>query len=222
MRQLSACTLVLLFVANVANAASVNWLSDSRYLDVLSNLGADSASPEFGTTTWDTTISAGNAYATQNSTIDTSSQFGGVGEVFFDGVTDFHSASLLDVDFRVEGGGTTLVLAGSYGGYGATLEEDGFSTPGGSVSFELKQGDTVIYQAAGGVIDYSDSLADGDYSIRINASVGGAGFNWGGADFDYSGEFGTSEVAFVPIPAAAWLFGSALAGLGWLRRKQTV
>ena len=26
----------------------------------------------------------------------------------------------------------------------------------------------------------------------------------------------------VPIPAAAWLFGSALAGLGWIRRKQTV
>jgi hypothetical protein len=27
-------------------------------------------------------------------------------------------------------------------------------------------------------------------------------------------------VAAVPIPAAVWLFGSALAGLGWLRRKQ--
>ena len=26
----------------------------------------------------------------------------------------------------------------------------------------------------------------------------------------------------VPIPAAVWLFGSALAGLGWLRRRQTV
>ena len=26
----------------------------------------------------------------------------------------------------------------------------------------------------------------------------------------------------VPLPAAVWLFGSALAGLGWLRRKQTV
>lgn len=25
----------------------------------------------------------------------------------------------------------------------------------------------------------------------------------------------------VPIPAAVWLFGSALAGLGWLKRKQT-
>ena len=27
-------------------------------------------------------------------------------------------------------------------------------------------------------------------------------------------------VSAVPIPAAAWLFGSALAGLGWLRRRQ--
>jgi hypothetical protein len=26
----------------------------------------------------------------------------------------------------------------------------------------------------------------------------------------------------VPVPAAVWLFGSALAGLGWMRRKQTV
>jgi len=29
-------------------------------------------------------------------------------------------------------------------------------------------------------------------------------------------------VSAVPIPAAVWLFGSALAGLGWLRRKKTV
>ena len=27
-------------------------------------------------------------------------------------------------------------------------------------------------------------------------------------------------ITTVPIPAAVWLFGSALAGLGWLRRKQ--
>ncbi len=27
------------------------------------------------------------------------------------------------------------------------------------------------------------------------------------------------SVSVVPIPAAAWLFGSALAGLGWLRRR---
>ncbi len=29
------------------------------------------------------------------------------------------------------------------------------------------------------------------------------------------------KAAFIPIPGAVWLFGSALAGLGWLRRKQT-
>ena len=29
------------------------------------------------------------------------------------------------------------------------------------------------------------------------------------------------EGSVVPIPAAAWLFGSALAGLGWMRRKRT-
>jgi hypothetical protein len=28
------------------------------------------------------------------------------------------------------------------------------------------------------------------------------------------------ELTLVPIPAAVWLFGSALAGLGWIRRKQ--
>ena len=31
-----------------------------------------------------------------------------------------------------------------------------------------------------------------------------------------------ATVSAVPIPAAVWLFGSALAGLGWLRRKQDV
>jgi hypothetical protein len=30
------------------------------------------------------------------------------------------------------------------------------------------------------------------------------------------------SVAAVPVPAAAWLFGSALGGLGWMRRRKTV
>jgi hypothetical protein len=32
----------------------------------------------------------------------------------------------------------------------------------------------------------------------------------------------TISATAVPLPAAVWLFGSALAGLGWMRRKQTV
>jgi len=31
-----------------------------------------------------------------------------------------------------------------------------------------------------------------------------------------------ATVSAVPVPAAVWLFGSALAGLGWMCRKQTV
>jgi hypothetical protein len=33
---------------------------------------------------------------------------------------------------------------------------------------------------------------------------------------------GNFKMNVVPVPGAVWLFGSALAGLGWLRRKQTV
>lgn len=32
-------------------------------------------------------------------------------------------------------------------------------------------------------------------------------------------EWARLEITVVPIPAAVWLFGSALAGLGWMRRK---
>ena len=32
----------------------------------------------------------------------------------------------------------------------------------------------------------------------------------------------SGDVAAVPVPAAVWLFGSALAGLGWMRRRKTV
>ena len=38
-------------------------------------------------------------------------------------------------------------------------------------------------------------------------------------DFRY---ISAGTVSAVPVPAAVWLFGSALAGLGWMRRKQTV
>ena len=55
---------------------------------------------------------------------------------------------------------------------------------------------------------------------------GGGSFNAGDNPFSLAGQgFGDgaleiSMVSSVPIPAAAWLFGSALAGLGVLRRKK--
>jgi hypothetical protein len=43
---------------------------------------------------------------------------------------------------------------------------------------------------------------------------------WGGTYFGIPLDNFSATV--VPIPAAAWLFGSALAGLGWIRRKQPI
>ena len=52
--------------------------------------------------------------------------------------------------------------------------------------------------------------------------------NWLNVDefsmYDYSNidamAFDNIVVTAVPIPATVWLFGSALAGLGWMRRKK--
>ena len=219
MRQTNIYFLLFLLFANNAGAASVTWLADNRYLEFLGLSGAESASPVFGTTAWDTTIVGGTAYATQNTTIGTTSVFGGSGGAEMDGMVDQYSFSAFTVSFRVSNGGTTLDLSGDFGGYGQDC--GGFiCTAGGDAGFQLKQGDTVIYQALGGVIDYSGFLIDGVYTINATAVISGGGFNGGGAWYDFNGEFGTTAVAFVPVPAAVWLFGSALAGLGWMRRKQ--
>jgi hypothetical protein len=52
--------------------------------------------------------------------------------------------------------------------------------------------------------------------------------NLSSVTISYDASFGFSSTAIdnisvstVPIPAAVWLFGSALAGLGWMRRKST-
>jgi hypothetical protein len=50
--------------------------------------------------------------------------------------------------------------------------------------------------------DCGESSCEVDFILRTRAIVSGS-------------------VSAVPIPAAAWLFGTALAGLGWIRRKQT-
>ncbi len=95
---------------------------------------------------------------------------------------------------------------------------------------ESYAGTTILYrlglQRVGSdwTFSISDSFGDGlccdggagGYSLLYNSSV----------LYESDGQFGSGEsVAFtipnaVPVPAAAWLFGSALAGLGWMRRRQ--
>ena len=62
------------------------------------------------------------------------------------------------------------------------------------------------------------SLGTGDSLSALNQSGSWTTPYPGGAMvFRIDGQFDTSEV---PVPAAAWLFGSALAGLGVLRKKK--
>lgn len=56
-------------------------------------------------------------------------------------------------------------------------------------------------------------------NITFDQYLNGQGNEW--TDVFYDVTYVVTATT-VPIPAAAWLFGSALAGLGWLRRKQTV
>lgn len=66
------------------------------------------------------------------------------------------------------------------------------------------------------------SIADYDFEL---AGVTGAGMNFGdlvmlGNGIEVGNVYGElMTFRVVPVPAAAWLFGSALGLLGWMRRK---
>ena len=74
-----------------------------------------------------------------------------------------------------------------------------------------------------GQIELEETLlldANKEYRLRLAIEdPKGPVFQWNSGTYAMTGTI-TSSV--VPIPAAVWLFGSALAGLGWLRRKQSV
>jgi len=86
---------------------------------------------------------------------------------------------------------------------GSGIFMTGFYAAGGTVQFN------VGYPAEWTSFDLDSSW---NALERVEFSMGGDGF---GASID------NLVVTAVPVPAAVWLFGSALAGLGWMRRKQT-
>lgn len=74
--------------------------------------------------------------------------------------------------------------------------------------------------AGGGVADLSAPIGTGDWLQLERFSVGDfcpelPGFGCG----YYTASLDDISASVVPIPAAAWLFVSALMGLGWLRRN---
>jgi hypothetical protein len=71
----------------------------------------------------------------------------------------------------------------------------------------------------------------GGGTVQVNSAIGA---NWEVFTFDsswqnlqkieFEGYIGLDNIVVskVPVPAAVWLFGSALAGLSWLGRKRIV
>ena len=130
-------------------------------------------------------------------------------------------------------GGTSVLLGPTNNPGSITITKDGgqvFSLHSFDYSFGAATGSNSIYLSAitagGGVINLSPTLAT-DYFMYTH-DLDGAFYNI--VSVTFSQEVGNTAltvldnivVSAVPIPAAVWLFGSALAGLGWMRRKQTV
>jgi hypothetical protein len=115
----------------------------------------------------------------------------------------------------------------------------------GSV-FSVTDVGTWVYSSGSAQMEQYDLYASDTFGVAGSRILIGSNFIGGGTtaftysfdainarffEIDVTANQGASftainEVVFgasaVPIPAAVWLFGSALAGLGWLRRKQTV
>ncbi|MDB4307753.1 VPLPA-CTERM sorting domain-containing protein [Gammaproteobacteria bacterium] len=108
------------------------------------------------------------------------------------------------------------------GQYGPAATETRFHNPG--CGYCENDPDTVI------TFKFATALTNsgGTVSLIPNVSFLSPGFAepggpfWGLPDMS-SGmdrKIVSGTISTVPIPAAAWLFGSTLVGLGWMRRKQ--
>jgi len=95
-----------------------------------------------------------------------------------------------------------------------------------AISFSPSQPLTVTgYYAVGGEITTTLSITGGSvFTDMLTYNFSNAWQGLSAVTFLTNDNMNMDNlvVAAVPIPAAVWLFGSALAGLGWLRRKQTI
>jgi hypothetical protein len=89
--------------------------------------------------------------------------------------------------------------------------------------YTLQTDPVLITKSYALLIDFDQPLTNGGGEVALVGAI---------KDFQEYAEFSMTggdqaaivagTVTAVPVPAAIWLFGSALAGLGWMRRKQIV
>jgi hypothetical protein len=112
-------------------------------------------------------------------------------------------------------------------------ELDDYTTFGGEEDFWIELGEVLDAASAVNAVLSSPGIVGVNnpslFTYQVNHSGGSAlesieiapGF-WGlGNLFSPVDSQKTTAWSVVPLPAAVWLFGSALAGLGWFRRRKT-
>ena len=93
--------------------------------------------------------------------------------------------------------------------------EAGITPLTGTVTGHLASGATLTQAIVGGVMNFDSSWSKlASVDIEFDTNVASVPPYLAGAIDDI-------HVSEVPVPAAVWLFVSALGGLGWMRRRQT-
>jgi hypothetical protein len=140
------------------------------------------------------------------------------------------------VTIHASGGEVTAIEALDLGGtlYNVDFEASSFSTFGGTTDFWGDSAAAIVAtEAINDVLNNSiyqlvNNVDGYIYQVNYNGVSVWSVFNeptlnWQvfGPNFSQIPSHDTAWSYTVPIPAAVWLFGSALAGLGWMRRKQS-
>ena len=119
-----------------------------------------------------------------------------------------------NVDIVSSGGSLASIFDSSYSSYSILSNSSNFLS------------DTSVTNAVPQSLlnlTFSESLtADGGVvSLVIGSGPNGSGEISGSIATGTSRLVTSGTVSTVPVPAAVWLFGSGLAGLGWMRRRKT-
>jgi hypothetical protein len=130
--------------------------------------------------------------------------------------------TLLSPDLRVD------FLNGASGNLSFGLATSGFSDGADGVSFNIYDAaDNLLASTFDSTYFTPSSFPEAFVSLGFGGVAAYATFDFTSVEANryiidnFSGTFGSTEDV-VPIPAAVWLFGSALGGLGWMRRRKTV
>jgi hypothetical protein len=135
------------------------------------------------------------------------------GSFFFDADTSSYSNIAVVTTTGSVTTGTSYQYGSVYNAFAVNLTEIDSPDLTGTQKWLMAFGD--------GYLDFEE-LTNAGGTISINPSHGleGSCLSAQCTDVFQSRSVVSGTVSAVPLPAAVWLFGSALAGLGWMRRKR--